>query len=403
MNRTVNSTYAPGSTFKTLQALIGLQEGVVTPSTTFLCTGAFYGCGRPMRCLDPGVWSLKGAITHSCNTYFANVMQRVISNPKYPNVDSSLRVWGRYMYAFGLGHKLGVDVPSEKNGKIPTPKTYNTIYGEGRWNFCTFRSVSIGQGEVDVTPLQVANEMAYLANKGWYKTPHLIDSIEGGDTFGMLTKFTEKHTALNIPDNIFEAVHDGMQGVMETGTGSYAKVPGIVVCGKTGTVENAYKGVKQKDHAFFSAFAPRENPKIAIAVICENAGFGASSAAPIASFMIEQYLKDSITDPARKEKVEAISKLNLMPPRIYKELRTRDSLLHSRDTSYLIAKGYIKIIKDTMGMDEQDNQEALDKLKKARQKEAQKKKDKTDDAAIKANTEAILQDEKKKQTRDSAR
>ena len=403
MNRTVNSTYAPGSTFKTLQALIGLQEGVVTPSTTFLCTGAFYGCGRPMRCLDPGVWSLQGAITHSCNTYFANVMQRVISNPKYPNVDSSLRVWDRYIYAFGLGHKLGVDVPSEKNGKIPTPKTYNTIYGEGRWNFCTFRSVSIGQGEVDVTPLQVANEMAYLANKGWYKTPHLIDSIEGGDTFGMLTKFSQKHTALNISDNIFEAVHDGMQGVMETGTGAYAKVPGIVVCGKTGTVENAYKGVKQKDHAFFSAFAPRENPKIAIAVICENAGFGASSAAPIASFMIEQYLKDSITDPARKVKVEAISKLNLMPPRIYKELRTRDSLLHSRDTSYLIAKGYIKIIKDTMGMDEQDNQEALDKLKKAKQKENQKKKDKPDDAAIKANMEAILQDEKKKQTRDTSR
>jgi len=403
MNRTVNSTYAPGSTFKTLQALIGLQEGVVTPSTTFLCTGAFYGCGRPMRCLDPGVWSLQGAITHSCNTYFANVMQRVISNPKYPNVDSSLRVWDRYMYAFGLGHKLGVDVPSEKNGKIPTPKTYNTIYGEGRWNFCTFRSVSIGQGEVDVTPLQVANEMAYLANKGWYKIPHLIDSIEGGDTFGMLTKFSQKHTALNISDNIFEAVHDGMQGVMETGTGAYAKVPGIVVCGKTGTVENAYKGVKQKDHAFFSAFAPRENPKIAIAVICENAGFGASSAAPIASFMIEQYLKDSITDPARKEKVEAMSKLNLMPPRIYKELRTRDSLLHSRDTSYLIAKGYIKIIKDTMGMDEQDNQEALDKLKKAKQKENQKKKDKPDDAAIKANMEAILQDEKKKQTRDTSR
>jgi penicillin-binding protein 2 len=403
MNRTVNSTYAPGSTFKTLQALIGLQEGVVTPSTTFLCTGAFYGCGRPMRCLDPGVWSLQGAITHSCNTYFANVMQRVISNPKYPNVDSSLRVWDRYMYAFGLGHKLGVDVPSEKNGKIPTPKTYNAIYGEGHWNFCTFRSVSIGQGEVDVTPLQVANEMAYLANKGWYKIPHLIDSIKDGDTFGMLTKFTEKHTALNIPDDIFEAVHDGMQGVMETGTGSYAKVPGIVVCGKTGTVENAYKGVKQKDHAFFSAFAPRENPKIAIAVICENAGFGASSAAPIASFMIEQYLKDSITDPARKEKVEAISKLNLMPPRIYKELRTRDSLLHSKDTSYLIARGFIKIIKDTMGMDEQDNQEALDKLKKARQKEDQKKKDNSADAAIKANKEAILQDEKKKQLKDTAR
>ncbi|MDB5198273.1 MAG: penicillin-binding protein 2 [Chitinophagaceae bacterium] len=402
MNRTVNSTYSPGSTFKTLQGLVGLHEGVITPSTTFACSGAFYGCGRPMRCLDPGVFKLKEAITHSCNTYFANVMQRVINNPKYPNVDSSLRVWDRYMYSFGLGHKLGVDVPSEKNGKIPTPKTYSSLYGEGHWNFCTFRSVSIGQGEVDVTPLQVANEMAYLANKGWYKTPHLIDSIEGGDTYGMLTKFNEKHTAVDIPDSVFEAVHDGMQGVMETGTGAYAKVPGVVVCGKTGTVENAYKGVKQKDHAFFAAFAPRENPQIAIAVICENAGFGASSAAPIASFMIEQYLKDSIADPIRKAKVEAISKLNLMPARIYRELRYRDSLMHLKDTSYLLTKGYIKIIKDTMDMDEQDNQEALDKLKKAKQKEDQKKKELPGNIDNKPNLEGILPDEKKKPVKDSS-
>lgn len=401
MNRTVNSTYSPGSTFKTLQGLVGLHEGVITPSTTFLCTGAFYGCGRPMGCLDPGVFNLKNAITHSCNTYFANVMQRVINNPKYPNVDSSLRAWDNYMYSFGLGHKLGVDVPSEKNGKIPTPKTYSTLYGEGHWNFCTFRSVSIGQGEVDVTPLQVANEMAYLANKGWYKIPHLVDSIEGGDTYGMLTKFKEQHTPMDIPDSVFEAVHDGMQGVMETGTGAYAKVPGVVVCGKTGTVENSYKGVKQKDHAFFAAFAPRENPQIAIAVICENAGFGANSAAPIASFMIEQYLKDSITDPERKAKVEAISKLNLMPPRIYRELRTRDSLMHLKDTSYLLAKGYIKIIKDTMDMDEQDEREALDKLRKAKQKEDQKKKETQDKIENKPNLEGVLPDEKKKPVKDS--
>ena len=395
MNRTVNSTYSPGSTFKTLQGLVGLHEGVITPSTTFSCSGAFYGCGKPMGCLDPGTFKLKEAITHSCNTYFANVMQKVINNPKYPDVDSSLRVWDRYMYSFGLGHKLGVDVPSEKNGKIPTPKTYNSLYGDGHWNFCTFRSVSIGQGEVDVTPLQVANEMAYLANKGWYRIPHLVDSIDGGDTYGMLTRFQEKHTAMDIPDSVFEAVHDGMQGVMESGTGQYAKVPGVVVCGKTGTVENSYKGVKQKDHAFFAAFAPRDNPQIAIAVICENAGFGASSAAPIASFMIEQYLKDSIADPIRKAKVEAISKLNLMPPRIYRELRYRDSLMHSKDTSYLLAKGYIRIIKDTMDMDEHDDDEALDKLKKAKQKE-EPKKDIPGKIINRPNMEGLLPDEKKK-------
>ena len=348
LNRTVGAYYAPGSTFKTLQALVGLQEGVITDSTRFSCSGAFYNCGKPMKCLDPGRFELKGAITHSCNTYFANVMQRVINNPKYPNVDSSLNQWARYMYAFGLGHKLGVDIPSEKKGKIPTPNTYNAVYGKGHWNFCTFRSVSIGQGEVLATPLQVANEMAYLANKGWYKTPHIVDSIEGGDKFDMLEKFKEKHTAVNIPDSIFEAVHDGMQGVMDGGTGRYAKVPGIVVCGKTGTVENAYNGVKQKDHAFFAAFAPRKNPRIAIAVICENAGYGASSAAPIASLMIEKYLKDSITDPARLAKVEELSKLNLIPLRMVKALKTQDSLQHARDTSYLVAKGYIKIIKDTL-------------------------------------------------------
>ncbi|MEO5984943.1 MAG: penicillin-binding transpeptidase domain-containing protein, partial [Ferruginibacter sp.] len=160
LNRTVGALYSPGSTFKTLQALVGLQEGVITTTTSFLCTGAFYGCGRPMRCLDPGLFSLKGAITHSCNTYFANVMQKVINNPKYPGVDSSLNDWAKYMRAFGLGHKLGVDLPSEKNGRIPTAATYNKIYGNDHWNFCTFRSVSIGQGEVETTPLQVANEMA---------------------------------------------------------------------------------------------------------------------------------------------------------------------------------------------------------------------------------------------------
>ena len=394
INRTVNAAYAPGSTLKTLQGLIGLQEGIITSSTRFLCTGAFYGCGKPMGCLDPGLFDLKHAITHSCNTYFANVMQKVINNPVYESLDSSLKVWDHYMYGFGLGHKLGIDMPSERNGKIPTPKTYNKIYGAGHWNFCTFRSVSIGQGEVEVTPLQVANEMCYLANKGWYKTPHMIDSIEGGDSFGMLSGFDLRHTAVNIPDSIFEAVHDGMQGVMETGTGQFAKVPGVTVCGKTGTVENAYHGIKQKDHAFFAAFAPRNNPKIAIAVICENAGFGANSAAPIASLMIEKFLKDSITDPERIRKVEEISKLNLMPPRIYKEIRYRDSLIHAKDSVYLLARGYIKFVKDTMGLDDEDDQDALDKLRKSKTKEGALPL-KSHDEKQHQKIEAVLPNEKK--------
>jgi penicillin-binding protein 2 len=373
INRTVNAYYSPGSTFKTLQALIALQERVITPATAFTCTGAFYGCGKPMRCLDIGTFNLRQAITVSDNTYFANVMQRCINNPVYGSADSGLRVWDKYMYAFGLGNKLGIDMPSEKAGLIPTPKTYNKMYGEGHWNFCTFRSVSIGQGEVNVTPLQVANEMAYLANRGWYITPHMIDSIDGGDQFDLLDSFKLRHHPLNIPDSIFEVVADGMQGVMESGTGAAAKVPGIVVCGKTGTVENYYRGVKQKDHAFFAAFAPRQNPRIAIAVICENAGFGATSSAPIASLMIEQYLKDSISEPDRKAKIETISKLNLMPARIVNEIRKRDSITNAKNAKFLLEKSYINSVKDTMGIEDEDNSDALDELKKAKPDEAVKK------------------------------
>jgi penicillin-binding protein 2 len=408
LNRTVGATYSPGSTFKTLQALIGLHEGVITTETQVSCGGAFYGCGggRPMKCLDYGTFNMQSAITVSDNTYFATVMQRVINNPKYPNIDSSLGVWNRYMQAFGLGHRLGVDVPSEKRGLIPSPAFYNKVYGQGKWNYCTFRSVSIGQGEVDVTPMQVANEMAYIANKGHYIIPHLVDSIEGGDKFDMLTVFKEKHSAVDIPDSIFEVVHNGMQGVVERGTGTNAKVKDVIVCGKTGTVENYYRGVKQPNHAFFCGFAPRENPKIAIMCVVENSGrFGGTYAAPIVGLMIEKYLKDSITDKARLAKIESLSKLNLIPSRIYTEMKRQDSLSHSKDSAYLIAKGYITIIKDTLDMDASDEEEALDKLKKDKE-ELKKEKPKKDsnDNKIRIKTEAILPEEKKKpEIKDSAK
>lgn len=408
LNRTVSATYSPGSTFKTLQALIGLHEEVITTNTQFSCSGAFYGCGsgKPMKCLDRGTFVLRSAITISDNTYFANVMQRVINNPKYPDIDSSLGVWARYMNAFGLGHRLGVDVPSEKRGLIPTPAFYNKAYGQGRWNFCTFRSVSIGQGEVDVTPVQVANEMAYIANKGWYRIPHLVDSIEGGDKFNMLDTFQIRHKAIDIPDSIFEAVHDGMQGVVDHGTGLAAKVAGINICGKTGTVENYYRGVKQPNHAFFAGFAPREDPKIAIMCVVENSGrFGGTYAAPIVGLMIEKYLKDSITDKARLARIDQLSNLNLIPPRIYAEMRKQDSLMHAKDSAYLVLKGYLKIAKDTLGIDEGDEEEGLDNMKtdsKTDLKKEQPLKDSGDKKQI-IKTEAILPDEKRKpEARDSA-
>lgn len=398
-NRSVSATYSPGSTFKTLQALVGLHEGVINTDFRVSCGGAFYGCGggKPMKCLDVGTFDLRNAIRISDNTYFATVMQRVITNPKYPSQDSSLSKWDQYMSAFGLGHKLGIDVPWEKPGHIPTPAYFDKVYGHGSWNYCNFRSVSIGQGEVDVTPIQVANEMAYIANKGWYKIPHLVDSIEGGDSFDMLSKYKEKHSALDIPDSVFEVVHDGMQAVVDGGTGAGARVAGISICGKTGTVENYFRGVKQPNHAFFCGFAPRDNPKIAIMCVVENSGrFGGTYAAPIVGLMIEKYLNDTIA-ASRKPIVDKFTNLNLIPPRIYAAIKTRDSLTHAKDTAYLIAKGYIKLLRDTMEMDATDEQDALEQIKQDKEdlKKGRPVKD-SGDKRITIKTEAILPNEKKK-------
>lgn len=399
-NRSVSATYSPGSTFKTLQALVGLHEGVITTDFRVSCGGAFYGCGggKPMKCLDVGTFDLRNAIRISDNTYFATVMQRVINNPKYPSQDSSLRAWDKYMYAFGLGHKLGIDVPFEKSGLIPSPALYDKMHGKGKWNYCTYRSVSIGQGEVDVTPIQVANEMAYIANKGWYIIPHLVDSMEGGDKFGMLTKYKEKHTPTDIPDSVFHVVHDGMQAVVDGGTGAGARVPGITICGKTGTVENYFRGVKQPNHAFFCGFAPRDNPKIAIMCVVENSGrFGGTYAAPIVGLMIEKYLNDTIA-ANRKAIEEKFANLNLIPPRIYAAIKTRDSLTHARDTAYLLEKGYIKLLRDTMEMDATDEQDALEQIKQSKEDTKKNKPIKdSGDKKIMIRTEAILPDQKKKQ------
>lgn len=398
-NRSVSATYSPGSTFKTLQALVGLHEGVINTDFRVSCSGAFYGCGggKPMKCLDVGTFDLRNAIRISDNTYFATVMQRVITNPKYPSQDSSLAKWDQYMSAFGLGHKLGIDVPWEKPGHIPTPAYFDKVYGHGSWNYCNFRSVSIGQGEVDVTPIQVANEMAYIANKGWYKIPHLVDSIEGGDSFDMLSKYKEKHSALDIPDSVFEVVHDGMQAVVDGGTGAGARVAGISICGKTGTVENYFRGVKQPNHAFFCGFAPRNNPKIAIMCVVENSGrFGGTYAAPIVGLMIEKYLNDTIA-ANRKAIVDKFTNLNLIPSRIYAAIKTRDSLTHAKDTAYLVAKGYIKFLRDTMEMDATDEQDALEQIKQDKEelKKGRPVKD-SGDKRITIKTEAILPNEKKK-------
>ncbi|MFY8005050.1 MAG: peptidoglycan D,D-transpeptidase FtsI family protein, partial [Chitinophagaceae bacterium] len=264
LNRTLGTKYSPGSTFKTLVGVISMAEGEMNERSQVSCGGAYYGCGRRMGCHATGTFTIKNAISQSCNSYFAVAYRRILEDPKFPNRDSALNHFNAYARSFGLGGRLGVDLPSEQRGNLPTPKYYHKIFGP-RWQSCNIISNSIGQGEIETTLAQLANVMAVIANKGWYYTPHLIDSIEGGDEFDLLKPYKIKNYTLPIPDSVFEDVHEGMQGTMEFGTGAAAKVPGIVVCGKTGTVENAYKGEKQKDHAFFGAFAPRENPRIAIA------------------------------------------------------------------------------------------------------------------------------------------
>ena len=393
-NRALGTKYSPGSTFKTVVGIVGLTEGVIDEKFSINCTGAFYGCGtgKP-KCLDKGTFNLISAIAHSDNTYFATVYKRILDQQKYGGADSALKVFNEYAYSFGLGHPLGVDLPSEKRGNIPISSYYQKIFGK-KWFSCNVISNAIGQGEVQTTLVQLANVMATIANKGWYYTPHLIDSIEGGDEYGLLDTFKIKHhTASNIPDSIFDAVQDGMQGVMEYGTGEAAKVPGVIVCGKTGTVQNSAKidGVMkpQKDHAFFGGFAPRNNPRIAIAVMCENAGFGAQSSAPIASLMIEKYLKDSIAGKERQDKVESLAKTNLIPARMKAELAKMDSVKQVHEAELLILQ------KEKETADSTNDDEFIDTLNNNISKPLKPKPVKDSSKKLLIVNAAILNDERK--------
>ena len=245
--------------------MIGLAEGVIDVNSTIGCTGAYLGCGtgKP-KCLDPGTFKLTEAIAHSCNTYFATVFRRTLDQPKFGSADSGLTAFNRYAASFGLGDKLGVDLPSEKRGNLPTSKYYRKIFGS-KWQTCNIISNAIGQGEVETTIVQLANVMSTIANKGWYYTPHLIDSIEGGDEYALLEKFKEKHYTKGVADTVFNAVQDGMQAVMDFGTGSGFKIDGITVCGKTGTAqlrgESGYREQKIKAYqASFVGYFPAKKP-----------------------------------------------------------------------------------------------------------------------------------------------
>lgn len=299
-NRPIQANYPPGSTFKPLTALVALNEGVILPSFGYPCHGGYYTCGRRIGCTES--WSghaanLYLAIAHSCNAYFCHVFRLIIDNPHYENIHVGLQRWHRYMNEFGLGHPVGIDIPSEGGGNIPDSTYFNRVYN-GSWNSCTNCIIGMGQGEVLLTPLQMANAMCIIANRGSFYIPHFVRTINGDTSHPMLKKFREKHVVARVADTAFNAVIAGMQAVIEEGTGKIARIPNIIVCGKTGTAQNERiifgKRVKLQNHSLFVAFAPRDNPKIAVAVCIENAGYGATWAGPIASLMMEQFLNDTI-------------------------------------------------------------------------------------------------------------
>lgn len=305
-NRAISAAYSPGSTFKVLQGLIALNEGVIDSTTSFICNGPE---SRPIRCTHyhESPINLAGGIRESCNTYFWNIFKLIIGNA--PTAEEGYKKWRNYMLSFGLGHTIGTELYGESSGNIPMSTYYDHYFLRHHWNALTIRSLSIGQGEIILTPLQMANVTAMIANKGYYITPHLVKSIKTNDGTIRKLKFS-KHTT-PVDSIYFAPIFNGMQQVVDkTNTRYTAYVEGIKICGKTGTIENTHGS----DNSAFIAFAPKENPQIAIAVYVEFGIWGARYAAPIASLIIEKYLTDTIKGANRKYLEKKMFDANLLSP-----------------------------------------------------------------------------------------
>jgi len=301
-NRALMAQYPPGSTFKIINALIGMQERILYPYTKYECN-AGYNSGRfHLGChYHESPLNLVESIQMSCNAYYCNVFRHILDNKKYPSIRESFDQWREYILSFGFGEYLNSDFGNELKGLVPTKERYDRIYGENRWKSLTLVSMAIGQGELGTTPLQMANMTAAIANRGYYYTPHIVKEIEGD--FELDERFYQKNFT-KIDSIYFEIAIEGMDLAVngEAGSGSTARsaqIPDITVCGKTGTAENPHG----EDHSIFIAFAPKEDPKIAIAVYIENGGFGSTWAAPAAKLMMEKYLNDSISVPWWEERV----------------------------------------------------------------------------------------------------
>jgi len=305
--RPIQAEYPPGSIFKVVNALVAQQFGLINENTYFFCPGGYrYGRQGFMACTHVhGSIGLKGSITESCNTYYGYTYTRMIDQAGMRPVNA-YKKWRTAVSAFGIGTALGVDLPGERNGLLPSAEFYSKRFKNDRWGSAFTISLSIGQGELGITPLQMANVMAIVANRGFFYKPHLIKAI--GDENVIKEEFLKKNNA-GIDSRYFDVIIDGMSAVVNqpSGTAWYSRIPDIEMCGKTGTVQNPHG----KDHSVFVAFAPRDNPKIAIAVVVENAGFGATWSAPIASLMVEKYINKKILRP--KAYMDRLIDANLLP------------------------------------------------------------------------------------------
>ena len=300
-NRAVQGFYPPGSVFKLVNGLIGLQEGTLQPGSLFPCAhGYTLGDHRPGCHGHKSPINLDEAIMMSCNSYFTFALRDILENRKYGDIGAALDKWNEYVQSFGFGHKLGSDFPSETGGSIPSSRTYNRLYGKGWWKFATIKSISIGQGEVTVTPLQIANLAATVANRGWYIVPHIIKESPGVE---IEDRFKERQYTM-VDTTQFRKVVHGMWMAVNGGPGSggtatSVAVSGLDICGKTGTAQNP----RGADNSVFICFAPKDNPRIAVAAYIENAGFGATWAAPIASLIVEKYLTGETRRPEMERRV----------------------------------------------------------------------------------------------------
>ncbi len=292
-NRSTMASYPPGSTFKLVMALIGLNEGVLTADTRYPCARGYPPLGGRPKCHPHGSpMDLEGAIGTSCNSYFSYVFKSVIEDKTYNSTYKAYANWRDIATSFCLGTKTGSDLANELRGNVPSIGYYDKIFGKGSWKASTVISLGIGQNELGITPLQNANLVAIIANKGWYYTPHIVKAIDGNPNDTILDRFKVKHYTKIKDTAIYNIVIAGMAKAVEGGTAASLKIEGIPYCAKTGTAQNS-----GKDHSVFVCFAPKDNPKIAIGILIENAGFGSTYAGPIARLMMEKYLKGEITRP----------------------------------------------------------------------------------------------------------